>query len=56
MVLFGVSAVYTVDTWYLVRGRGGMFFFFFGWPGKVHIYMMSAPVLHFFVEITRGEV
>ena len=29
MVLFGVSAVYTVDTWYLVRGRGGMIFFFF---------------------------
>ena len=27
MVLFGVLAVYTIDRWYLVRGRGGKYFF-----------------------------
>ena len=27
MVLFGVLAVYTIDGWYLVRGRGGEYFF-----------------------------
>ena len=32
MVLFGVLAVFTIHRWYLVRGRGGEYFF--GWPEK----------------------
>ena len=42
MVLFGVLAVYTIDRWYLVRGRGGEYFF--GWPEKFTYYILRPPI------------